>query len=368
MTEVSLAGDPVNLETWMEDLPEQLKEVPLIYLAIPGSHDSMTYGITRQSGLAPDAEPEWASLFPLFRGTIMRWSITQALDTTGQLMFGIRYLDLRLSTKTGTEDFYFTHGLYAQEITRGLSDVKNFVDSHPGEVVILDAQHFYGFTAIDHQRLLRFFLNMYGARLVPRPLDLTSVTLSSARRMGQSVIIIYRHESAYSTSMFWQPQMFPSPWPRQDSVSGLINFMENVNRGPGIGFVHQAVLTPTAKFILVSQDSVSGLINFMENVNRGPGIGFVHQAVLTPTAKFILVRWVSSLKEKCAKPVVKNVVPKLVEFTPGEPRRTHPPQSSPVNVVIADFVELEDAIFPKTIIQLNFKLLRDSQSLHSSNG
>ncbi|KAJ2945510.1 hypothetical protein O0L34_g324 [Tuta absoluta] len=329
MTEVSLAGEPVNLETWMQDLPEKLKEVPLIYLAIPGSHDSMTYGITRQSGLAPDAEPEWSKLFPLFRGTIMRWSITQSLDTTGQLTFGIRYLDLRISTKTGTEDFYFTHGLYAQEIDKGLNDVKSFVDSHPGEVVILDAQHFYGFTAIDHQRLLRYFLHVYGARLVPRPHDLTSVTLNSARRMGQSVIIIYRHESAYSTSMFWQPQMMPSPWPRQDSVSGLINFMERVN--------------------------------------RGPGIGFIHQAVLTPTAKFIVVRWVSSLKEKCAKPVIKDVLPRIAEYSPGPPHRTNPPTRSPVNVVIADFVELEDAIFPKTIIQLNLKLL-DNLSLQSSNG
>lgn len=52
----------------------------------------MTYGITRASGLAPDAEPVVQRLYPLFRGTILRWTITQALDTWHQLLIGIRYL------------------------------------------------------------------------------------------------------------------------------------------------------------------------------------------------------------------------------------------------------------------------------------
>lgn len=56
-----------------------------------GSHDSMTYGITESSGIAPDAEPIVKKLYPLFRGTILRWTITQAVDTSQQLLIGIRY-------------------------------------------------------------------------------------------------------------------------------------------------------------------------------------------------------------------------------------------------------------------------------------
>lgn len=52
----------------------------------------MTYSITRASGLAPDAEPVLKRLYPLFRGTILRWTITQSLDTLQQLLIGIRYL------------------------------------------------------------------------------------------------------------------------------------------------------------------------------------------------------------------------------------------------------------------------------------
>lgn len=52
----------------------------------------MTYGITRSSEVAPDAEPIVKKLYPLFRGTILRWTITQAVDTSQQLLIGIRYI------------------------------------------------------------------------------------------------------------------------------------------------------------------------------------------------------------------------------------------------------------------------------------
>lgn len=32
------------------------------------------------------------------------------------------------------DSFYFTHGLYGEEISGALTQVKDFVDKHPGEV------------------------------------------------------------------------------------------------------------------------------------------------------------------------------------------------------------------------------------------
>ncbi|CAH2043394.1 unnamed protein product, partial [Iphiclides podalirius] len=311
------SAQSLNLESWMGELPEQLKHVPFIYLAIPGSHDSMTYGISRSSGVAPDAEPIIKKLYPLFRGTILRWTITQAIDTSQQLLIGIRYLDLRLATKTGDNKFYFTHGVYANEITEALHQVKDFVDTHPGEVVILDFQHFYGFTPDDHQRLMRILLNLYGPRLVPRQIELQSITLNSLARLKQQ-----GHAAASAvTQMGKLVGMLPSPWPQQDRVSGLLNFLRNVK--------------------------------------RHPGMGFVHQAVLTPTPAFILFRWISTLRDKCAVPVKDEVLPELINFSPGPPLAKELGNQSPVNVVIADFVEMDNAIFSKTIIQLNMKLLKN---------
>ncbi|XP_013200996.2 PI-PLC X domain-containing protein 3 [Amyelois transitella] len=320
----------INLESWMTDLPAQLKEVPLIYLAIPGSHDSMTYGITRASGLAPDAEPILHQLYPLFRGTILRWTITQAIDVHQQLLIGIRYFDLRLATKNGTDSFFFTHGVYADEITGPLEKVREFIDSHPEEVVILDCQHFYGFDIEDHRRLMLVLIKMFGNRLVPRQIDLQAITLNSLHRLRQQVVVVYRHQSVYSMSEFWQPQMMPSPWPQQDRTSGLISFLENVK--------------------------------------RHPGMGFVHQAVLTPTPAFIVLRWLSNLRKKCAVPVKEQVLPKLLEMSPGPPLARGVTDRAPLNVVIADFVDLDDALFPRKIIELNWKLLRNTDFVYHNYG
>ena len=39
-------GDSDN-SLWMTELPEKMRNVPLSRLAIPGSHDSLTYNLTK---------------------------------------------------------------------------------------------------------------------------------------------------------------------------------------------------------------------------------------------------------------------------------------------------------------------------------
>lgn len=85
---MSLADD---LENWMGNLPPMLRErVPVINLAIPGSHDSGSYGINRKSKLAPDAEEVVQKIFPFVPCVVRRWSKTQKYSILDQLNNGIR--------------------------------------------------------------------------------------------------------------------------------------------------------------------------------------------------------------------------------------------------------------------------------------
>lgn len=82
-----------DLENWMAKLPVCIRDkVPLINLAIPGSHDSGSYGISSKSRIAPDAENIIRKLFPLVPCVIRRWSKTQQYSIEDQLKNGIRYL------------------------------------------------------------------------------------------------------------------------------------------------------------------------------------------------------------------------------------------------------------------------------------
>lgn len=81
-----------DLESWMTKLPISLRDLPIINLAIPGTHDSGSYGISKKSTLAPDAEKVIKKIFPFVPCVVRRWSKTQKYSLAEQLNNGIRYV------------------------------------------------------------------------------------------------------------------------------------------------------------------------------------------------------------------------------------------------------------------------------------
>ncbi|XP_056645596.1 PI-PLC X domain-containing protein 3-like isoform X2 [Diorhabda sublineata] len=187
-----------DLENWMSLIPQELRRMPIINIAIPGSHDSFTANITSNSDISPDAEEivkELSVLGPIFKEVIARWSKTQCYLAKDQLIRGIRYFDLRTSTKEGTDDLYIVHTLYSVPIQTCLDEINSFLDLHPKEV-----------------------------------------------------IIIYRIDG----TTFWPSACFPNPWPNTVSIPTLIQSLNDnlKKRQKDIAFISQCVLTPDAKFIL----------------------------------------------------------------------------------------------------------------------
>ncbi|KAK9708818.1 hypothetical protein QE152_g26995 [Popillia japonica] len=316
-----------NLETWMTDLPKQLKAVPLIHLAIPGSHDSFTSTIRSTSPVAPDSGElllrlKW--LGPLLGFPLKRWVRTQDYNVVKQLKAGIRYFDLRIATKDGTEQLFFVHGQYADDVVSVLNEIENFLDTHLKEVVIIDCQHFYDFTSRDHDRLMQLLKATFGVKLLPYSTTMDHLTLDFiTERYDYQVIVIYRSDKArFNEPFLWPGASFPSPWP--DTVS------------------------PTDLITQLSDD-----------INRRPlRIAFVSQCVLTPTCNFIFRNLFGSLKSKCVIPLEKMKYKWLYNQTPG-PRG--------VNVIISDFINMTEEKFAKAVIGLNEKLMWDDVSINGED-
>lgn len=109
-----MANVAMDLAEWMTQLSNQLKDIPIINLAIPGknqvdiqyrkifvnkrcwpitgSHDTMTYGIGKRAKIAPDADakPIVKKINVVLPCVVRRWAITQKLNVMQQLMQGIR--------------------------------------------------------------------------------------------------------------------------------------------------------------------------------------------------------------------------------------------------------------------------------------
>jgi len=108
---------------WMELYSPCIENLKLTEMTLPGSHDSGTY--VRD-----------------------QWDVTtQILDIKGQLMSGVRVLDLRIRqdrSRPGTDRFVLGHGIitFKLRLSEVLEQVRSFLEKYDKEIIILDFHEF----------------------------------------------------------------------------------------------------------------------------------------------------------------------------------------------------------------------------------
>ncbi|XP_030255566.1 PI-PLC X domain-containing protein 1-like isoform X2 [Sparus aurata] len=128
---------------WMSQLPPELHNIPLFNLAIPGSHDSMSYDLDINSCIIePDLLRRFSKIY-CARKTVRRWALTQEETITKQLDAGVRYFDLRIARKRNETDptrLYFYHGLYTHTDVEDTPTLKKCWDQGRNIIVSYDWQ------------------------------------------------------------------------------------------------------------------------------------------------------------------------------------------------------------------------------------
>ncbi|KAM4537742.1 PI-PLC X domain-containing protein 1 [Fundulus diaphanus] len=299
---------------WMSRVPEELLDVPLWNLAIPGSHDSMAFCLDVSSPVLK-SEP-WLlrltdRLFPCWtRPCIYRWSTTQQSVLRYQCELGVRFLDLRIARKpAGGGRLFFAHGIYTlMTVKEALEELALWLDAHPKEIIIISCSHFESLTDEDHVQLVEFILSLFSRKLC---VSQDVPTLRSCWSGGQQVIVSYDNQQ--------MEQQHPELWPKipywyadSPNPQRVIAYLEEQKRhGRPVGFY------------------VSGL-----NLTEDALYIFLHpfQNLKTMTTKAILplLRWTA-------------------EQRPGL-------EGGGVNIMCCDFVGLSR--FCSIVIDLNFKLLK----------
>lgn len=196
---------------WMNDLKNEIKDVKMRNLFIPGTHDSGSYKTTFTENL------------------LTKYAVTQDDDIRTQLMHGIRYLDLRVGHyRKFDHAFYIVHSVIKfQPLIEVLDAVKRFVDE-TNEIVIIDFQEFpVGFhpnaTAI-HQKLVQFIYDNMKDHLI-EPFGTWDVTLNDVWEKRGNVIIGYDKPGIQFEyrEMLWQSvEHF---WPNRADVPSLVRYL-----------------------------------------------------------------------------------------------------------------------------------------------
>ncbi|XP_034771897.2 PI-PLC X domain-containing protein 2-like [Acipenser ruthenus] len=309
---------PVCNADWMGSLSPALSSMPLKHLAVPGSHDSFSFWVDEKAPVGPDQAPVVKRLAGFFRSlgkkVMKKWSMTQNLTFREQLEAGIRYFDLRVSSKPGERghEIYFIHGLFGHKVRDGLMEIDSFLSAHSKEVIFLDFNHHYAMGEAHHSYLLSMLQEVFGRKLCRRDCE-EEITLEYLWQKKYQVIVFYHHSSAESCPLMWPGTKIPAPWANTTDACKLIQFLETTlgeRARCGTFHVSQAILTPRVKTIV--RGLIKGLRNFLVERNL-------------PT----IMTWV-----KAQKPGVNGV-----------------------NIITSDFVELVD--FATTVIKLNNLLLPD---------
>ncbi|KAG7487336.1 hypothetical protein MATL_G00022150 [Megalops atlanticus] len=266
---VERGGGGASNADWMGALSPALTCMPLKYLAVPGSHDSFSFWVDVKAPVGPDQMAlvkHLAQVFRLLAKKVMRkWSMTQNLTFPEQLEGGIRYFDLRVSSKPGEpgHEIYFIHGLFGHRVRDGLSDINGFLEAHPREVVFLDFNHHYAMSIEHHRYLIGLLQQVFGSKLC-RPCPVEDITLDFLWERKYQVLVFYHHPSAEDCPFLWPGSRIPAPWANTTDTSKLIQFLETTlqeRAKHGAFHVSQAILTPRVRTI--ARGLVKGLRNHL---------------------------------------------------------------------------------------------------------
>ncbi|XP_035249960.1 PI-PLC X domain-containing protein 1-like [Anguilla anguilla] len=224
------AVDDQNYEDWMSTLSPKLLDIPLYNLAIPGSHDAMSYCLDITSPLVRSESDSFRLVDKFFycltRPIIYRWATTQERDVVEQLKEGIRYFDLRIASKQQQDPFdklYFTHVIYTSStVLETLEKIAAWLDSHPKEVVILACSHFEGLSEERHERFIFNLKRIFGQKLCPRTgSDLTLRGLWGSR---YQVVLSYDDDAVASHLELWPG--IPYWWANKRTAPEVVSYLD----------------------------------------------------------------------------------------------------------------------------------------------
>lgn len=183
--------------TWMWDFREEWLDKTLSEITIPGTHDSAAY---RENGE---------------NSIVDRYSVTQDESILGQLIYGVRYIDLRVGYYPRSKtQWWANHGpVRVYPLLTVFHDIKAFL-SYTNEIVILDVQNFpvgFGNDNTIHHKLVHLLETELGELMMPRPRepfpgDEWKVTMRDIWQGGRRLIVGYdRDDILGSSNKLWLP-------------------------------------------------------------------------------------------------------------------------------------------------------------------
>lgn len=240
---------------WMSVMQVLIQEVPIRNIVIPGVHDAGTY--TAYSAYAENP--------------IMKYAITQDESIYNLLVYGNRYIDLRVGYFEADPDepYWVVHGITVWRPFREvLREVRSFVETTT-DAAIIEIGGFTFFTSSEHHDgCITLVMEELGDVMAPNTNNWDTL-VGDLLGSVTNLIVIYDHEeSVAGNKLFWPS--FEGKWANAQSIEQLEIYMVDVIEGsggpPNPPWSLSGQLTPLAEDVIL--DTLGGLRAMADMVNR----------------------------------------------------------------------------------------------------
>ncbi|XP_013789720.1 PI-PLC X domain-containing protein 2-like [Limulus polyphemus] len=240
---------------WMKENDRKIRNIPLVKLMIPGTHNSGSY--RRYKGLESET-------------VFLRYLYNQEETIFNQLAYGIRFLDLRVGFYPHTnEKFWINHRLFSvnNTLVTVLQDVASFLQATQ-EVVLIDFHNFptgFSYRPEIHRWLIRLVLEHLGPYMVPRHVG-PSVTLGTLWNIGKRLLVSYNSRHYISNGLLWPG--VSHIWGNKQTVRDLKIFFDGAFRQSNYSTLSSAMAELTPTIATFFTEPRKGLRGFAHDVNR----------------------------------------------------------------------------------------------------
>ncbi|KAL6422788.1 hypothetical protein ACFW04_010766 [Cataglyphis niger] len=242
---------------WMAERRNILGSLPMSRVFLPGTHDSASYAIHERANS---------------ENIVEKFVITQDVDVLAQLIYGVRYLDIRVGHYPNTNSIWWAnHGVFKSvPMQNVVNQVKTFLNN-TNEIVIFDIQEFpvgFGKNLGVHHDFIGFLEEQFAGYYLPKNYGWTS-TLNTIWSSGKRLIIGYDEKRVVSRYESVWPCV-THQWGNVRNIEDLFNYldrieMESLGHPRAIPRSAMAELTPNTWDVILNR--LGSIRQMAEKVN-----------------------------------------------------------------------------------------------------
>ncbi|MFA8298986.1 MAG: hypothetical protein ACEPOV_02370 [Hyphomicrobiales bacterium] len=249
----------VSKSNWMDQIYKNHPNTKLTAIAIPGTHDALTYQISESNPYSLQPVNEWTEEVKTAVGKkgIFLFSQNQSRTMAEQLSGGIRYFDFRIQEYNN--EVWSFHHLVSNPLMPVIEEMSRFVENHPKEILIIDLQK----VIMDddtYNHLIKSFVDKFGRHIAKSDEIGVNSSLKDFWDKGVSVIILSSFHTANKendTYVYDRSKSILNYWPDKYKPEEIVPILKDsiALRPMNKLYVSQTIQSPNS---LTLENSLKG--------------------------------------------------------------------------------------------------------------